>query len=169
MEVAKLRFGPDMKRALLSQAGLFFIGLIVLALGVALQGHAAQWGVTRVVGRPLPWTLYGVVGAACFTWLGWLNAKVAVITRSYLVTDHRITVVSGIWPKTMRSIILGRLDDVVVQRDVADMLCGTGTVWLRDPDGGMLLRWIRNPAAVQSAIMELLPGYGGAVQAGGGN
>ena len=153
-ETAQLRFGPDFRRALAARAGVFLLALAAIAGGVLLRSHYQELGLP-----PAPWSVVGLLAAGLLAGYGWAGARLEVATRSYLLTDHRITVVSGIWPKTTRSVLLGRLDDATVQRDVWDMLCGTGTLWLRDPDGGIQLRGVRNPEAVQSAVIRLLPGY----------
>ena len=147
---------PQFKRAWLARAGSLIYVPLVWALAIEVPAHAA-W-----LPFPLPhwpWLLGAFGLSALIAGMGVFRAWVTVHFRRYDITDHRVVVHVGGITNTSESIFLSRLDDVVVRRDLLDRLCGTGTLWLRDPDGGMLLHWVANPDNVQSMIVRWLPGY----------
>ena len=155
-EAAVLTVRPQFRRAWLARAGpLFYVPLLFLA-AIEVPAHAAllpfplpQW----------PWLLGAAGLSALLAGSGLLRAWITVHFRRYDITDHRVIVRLGGLTNTSESIFLSRLDDVIVRRDLLDRLCGTGTLWLRDPDGGMMLHWVAQPDTVQSLIVRSLPGY----------
>ncbi len=155
-EVPVFTVRPQFRRAWLARASALFYVPVVLLLAIEVPAHAAllpfalpHW----------PWLLGAVGVSALIAGSGLFRAWVTVHFRCYDITDHRVIVRVGGLTNTSESIFLRRLDDVIVRRDLLDRLCGTGTLWLRDPDGGMMLHWVAHPDTVQSLIVRSLPGY----------
>ena len=158
-ETPVLSVRPQFRRAWLAQAGPLLYIPVVITLAIVLPAHAA-WIPFPL--PPWPWLLGACGISVALVALGLFRAWITVHFRRYDVTDHRVVVHKGGLTQTSESIFLSRLDDVVVRCDVWDRLCGTGTLWLRDPDGGLLLHWVADPNHVQSQIVRWLPGYNAA-------
>ncbi|QOI99321.1 MAG: PH domain-containing protein [Phycisphaeraceae bacterium] len=111
--------GPANRDAIVAQTGSKEVLDITAAIDkseyskpAAEIGRLVMLGFAAIVGLKIAWT-----------WAGW-NA-----TR-YLVTSEKIQFERGVFAKTIKSIDLWRVKDLIFQRGVFESLCGAGSIMI---------------------------------------
>ncbi|CAN5169222.1 hypothetical protein BH11ACT5_BH11ACT5_15310 [soil metagenome] len=117
--------------------------LLIVAAGVGfLSGtFREQWQNT---------VLLSVAGAVAL--VGWLVPLLRWAGRNYTITTRRVVVASGLLARVRREILLGRVNDVSVERLGLQSVFRSGNVVI---NGEIVLADVPSARLVQAAIHEL--------------
>ncbi|WP_265521631.1 PH domain-containing protein [Oerskovia flava] len=127
----------------------FLVLLLLVAAVVALV----------VLAPPDPivlWIVVGVAGLAAIIWI--VVPHLRWMTTTYVVTNKRIAMRSGIITRVGRDIPLYRINDVNSERDLIDRMLGCGTLVISDATekAGMTLYDVPRVEEVRTRLHNLL-------------
>ncbi len=126
-------------------------GIVVLVLVPAtVGGHSTK----------TPRLIAGIVlVVAVILWTGLHYLRWRLLT--YLLTDRRIMVESGVLSRTTESITLDRIQNTVIKRPLGDRMIGAGDIEISSAgrDGVEVLHRIPNAQAFYTAIMQAVEGF----------
>jgi uncharacterized membrane protein YdbT with pleckstrin-like domain len=129
--------------ALLLTAGI----VVLILIPEMLAGHST--GRARFIAGV-------VLVVAVLVWTGW--HYLAWRLRTYMLTDRRIVVRSGVLSRMTESIALDRIQNTVVRRPLGDRLIGAGDIEIESAgrDGVEILHRIPNAQAFYTSLMEAM-------------
>jgi len=131
------------------------LGLLILVAGIVvlilIPGNIGG----RDTGRAK--TIAGVVLAvAVIAWTGWHYLRWHLLT--YMLTDRRIVVQSGVLSRTTESIALDRIQNTVIRRPLGDRMIGAGDIEIESAgrDGVEILHRIPDAEAFYTTLMQAM-------------
>ncbi|HVW09908.1 MAG TPA: PH domain-containing protein [Bryobacteraceae bacterium] len=120
------------------------------AVAIVIAG-AAMWGIRQYATDPPAW-LY----AAPLVALIWpIKAHIARKTVTLRFHDDHLTLETGLFSRTRRTVDTAKIQDVTVQQSFGQRLAGVGDLILEDSgeSGGMAMRNIDRPRAIADEII----------------
>jgi len=102
-------------------------------------------------------TIAGVVLAvAVLAWTGWHYLRWHLLT--YMLTDRRIVVQSGVLSRMTESIALDRIQNTVIRRPLGDRMIGAGDIEIESAgrDGVEILHRIPDAQAFYTTLMQAM-------------
>ncbi|MBV9099769.1 MAG: PH domain-containing protein [Candidatus Dormibacteraeota bacterium] len=131
------------------------LGLLALVAGIIvlilIPGHigSSDTGRARVIAGV-------VLAVAVVLWTGYHYLRWLLLT--YLLTDRRIVVESGVLSRTTESIALDRIQNTTIKRPLGDRLIGAGDIEIESAgrDGVEVLHRIPHAQAFYTALQEAM-------------
>ncbi|HYL70897.1 MAG TPA: PH domain-containing protein [Candidatus Dormibacteraeota bacterium] len=124
------------------------IGIVVLILIPGTIGGRDTGGAKLIAGV--------VLGVVVLMWTGYHYLRWLLLT--YLLTDRRIVVESGVLSRTTESIALDRIQNTVIKRPLGDRMIGAGDIEIESAgrDGVEVLHRIPHAQAFYTSLQEAM-------------
>jgi len=144
-EVVLFELKPSLWYVVLASLPIAAAGVAVAALALAIEGLPMPY---RHLGIVLGMWIIGLrVAVALFQWLG----------RTYVLTDRRILVQTGVFDAKVEALALERVESTFVAQAVFQRLLGIGTIFFRTTtdSGGVSMAWehVRRPGEVHAHVV----------------
>jgi len=156
-EVVLFELKPSLWYVLFTSLPIAAAGAAVVALALAVKQLESVRQLGMVIGM---WVIGLRVAVALLQWLG----------RTYVLTDRRILIQSGVFEVKVEALGLERIENTFVAQAVVQRLLGIGTIFFRTGDVGHgSLSWehVRRPREVHGHVVAQIERWKHTLERGG--
>lgn len=118
----------------------------------------AAWAMAPMFGLPSWASLFVTAAAALLVVVATVPPYLRWLTTTYIITNQRVSLRTGILTHTGRDIPLYRINDVTFEKQLNDRLFGCGTLVISDGSDreGMVLDDVPDVEVVQRTLQDLV-------------
>jgi hypothetical protein len=156
-EVVLFELKPSVWFAIFRSLPVVAVGAILVALGLCVDRWPALRQPAIVIGM---WVIGLRLALALLQWLG----------RTYVLTDRRALVQSGVFDVRVEALGLERVENTFVAQAVLQRLLGIGTIFFRTGDGDRgSLAWehVRRPKKIHAHVVAQIDRWKRTFERGG--